>query len=257
MEQALRTRLADGTYPVRTLFPTRPALRSEFGVTGFVVDAVISRLIADKLIASVPSRGTYVLDPADPASRPERLGPDMTGRDRVEKVLRARMADGTYTVGTKIPALKRLSKELGVHEWKVRQAVRRLTDAGLMMSVMGQGTVVTDPRAPSTGSRHRVNVGGRQETWFIPRPGVTPASHVRDVVTQRLSDGTYPPGARLPTRSALAEEFGVSESPVRNALRQLKEQRLILNHVSQKALFAAPAPERKPSSEVLPDQASA
>ncbi|UIX34266.1 GntR family transcriptional regulator [Streptomyces sp. GQFP] len=217
---------------------------------------VISRLIADKVIGSVSSVGTYVLDPADPASRPERIGPDVTGRDRVEKVLRARIANGTYPVGKKIPALTRLGKELGVPEWKVRQAVRRLADARLVMIVFGRGTVVTDPRAPTAGPVHRVNVGdGREEDWVIPRPGVTPAAHIREVVTQRLSNGMYPPGGRLPTRRALAEEFGVSVSAVQNAFRQLKKQRLIFSHVSHKALFAAPVSEQPPSG-VLPSQDS-
>ncbi|MGW3651686.1 GntR family transcriptional regulator [Streptomyces sp. NPDC000878] len=262
VEQALRTRLADGTYPVRTWLPSQRALMAEFGVSGAVVQTVAARMIADKLIASFSSVGTYVLDPAAPAAVPAGLpagrSPDRTDQDRAEGILRARIADGTYTVCTKIPPFARLSEELGIPLWKVRQAVRRLADAGLMVTLMGLGTVVTDPRAPSAESAHRVSVGGGgQETWTILQPGVTNAAHIRAVVTKRLTDGTYPPGARLPTLKVLADEFGVSNVVVQKALGQLKRKQLLLNHVSQKGLFAAPAPEQKPSSGVLPDRASA
>ncbi len=44
---------------------------------------------------------------------------------------------------------------------------------------------------------------------------------IRDAVISRIMDGTYPPGTRL-KEMALATEFGVSQSPVREALRELE-----------------------------------
>jgi DNA-binding GntR family transcriptional regulator len=44
---------------------------------------------------------------------------------------------------------------------------------------------------------------------------------VRDAVISRIMDGTYPPGTRL-KEMALATEFGVSQAPVREALRELE-----------------------------------
>ena len=44
---------------------------------------------------------------------------------------------------------------------------------------------------------------------------------IRDAVISRIMDGTYPPGTRL-KEMALATEFGVSQAPVREALRELE-----------------------------------
>ena len=44
---------------------------------------------------------------------------------------------------------------------------------------------------------------------------------VRDAVIGRILDGTYPPGTRL-KELALAAEFGVSQAPVREALREIE-----------------------------------
>jgi DNA-binding GntR family transcriptional regulator len=44
---------------------------------------------------------------------------------------------------------------------------------------------------------------------------------VREAVIGRILDGTYPPGTRL-KELALAAEFGVSQAPVREALREIE-----------------------------------
>lgn len=41
---------------------------------------------------------------------------------------------------------------------------------------------------------------------------------------QKIADGTYPPGSRLPTIRELAETYDVSEEPVRTALRTLEDE---------------------------------
>jgi GntR family transcriptional regulator len=47
---------------------------------------------------------------------------------------------------------------------------------------------------------------------------------------QAISDGTYPPGSRLPSEHELAERFGVARSTVRHALTVLGEDGLIASH---------------------------
>jgi len=44
-------------------------------------------------------------------------------------------------------------------------------------------------------------------------------NRIRNAVVARILDGTYPPGTRL-KELALAAEFGVSQAPVREALRE-------------------------------------
>jgi DNA-binding GntR family transcriptional regulator len=49
---------------------------------------------------------------------------------------------------------------------------------------------------------------------------------VKQAIIERVLDGTYPPGTRL-LELALAREFGISQGPVREALRELSATRLV------------------------------
>jgi DNA-binding GntR family transcriptional regulator len=45
---------------------------------------------------------------------------------------------------------------------------------------------------------------------------------IKDVILQRILDGAYPPGSRL-VETRIAQELGVSQAPVREALRDLEQ----------------------------------
>jgi DNA-binding GntR family transcriptional regulator len=49
---------------------------------------------------------------------------------------------------------------------------------------------------------------------------------IKDRIVERIVDGTYGPGARI-VESQLAAEFGVSQAPVREALRELEVLRFV------------------------------
>jgi DNA-binding GntR family transcriptional regulator len=49
---------------------------------------------------------------------------------------------------------------------------------------------------------------------------------VRDALLERILEGAYPPGTRL-VETQLAKEFGTSQAPVREALRDLEAMRLV------------------------------
>jgi DNA-binding GntR family transcriptional regulator len=49
---------------------------------------------------------------------------------------------------------------------------------------------------------------------------------IKDVLMQRIVDGQYEPGERI-VELRIAEEFGVSQAPVREALRELESLRLV------------------------------
>ncbi|MBO3753051.1 GntR family transcriptional regulator [Streptosporangiaceae bacterium NEAU-GS5] len=51
---------------------------------------------------------------------------------------------------------------------------------------------------------------------------------IADRIRQRIANGDYPPGSRLPTVSALAEDFGVSANTVQRAMISLEAESLIL-----------------------------
>lgn len=50
--------------------------------------------------------------------------------------------------------------------------------------------------------------------------------HIRDVVMERILSGDYPPGERL-RELHLAQEFGSSQGPVREALRELEAMQYV------------------------------
>lgn len=51
---------------------------------------------------------------------------------------------------------------------------------------------------------------------------------VKRIIVDRVIEGAYPPGTHL-VELQLAEEFGVSQAPVREALRELSSTRLVEN----------------------------
>jgi DNA-binding GntR family transcriptional regulator len=49
---------------------------------------------------------------------------------------------------------------------------------------------------------------------------------IKDVIVERILDGVYGPGERI-VEIRVAEEFGVSQAPVREALRELETLRFV------------------------------
>lgn len=83
----------------------------------------------------------------------------------------------------------------------------------LLLLLRRAGLVETRPRLGT-----RVAVAG--ETWHPPEKN-TSVRHsvwIERKIRERLADGDYPAGERLPSMVALADEFGVSNSTVRQAL---------------------------------------
>jgi DNA-binding GntR family transcriptional regulator len=63
----------------------------------------------------------------------------------------------------------------------------------------------------------------------IELPSVTLKAHLVERLRDSIVSGVYKPGARL-NESKLARQFSVSRIPVREALMQLQEQGLVMNH---------------------------
>jgi GntR family transcriptional regulator len=58
---------------------------------------------------------------------------------------------------------------------------------------------------------------------------------------QQVSDGTYPPGSRLPSEHELAERFGVARSTIRHALAMLGEDGVVASHQgARRTVLAVP-----------------
>lgn len=79
----------------------------------------------------------------------------------------------------------------------------------------------------------------------MPSPRVAPKrSHaVRETLEERIVDGTYAPGTRL-DEVALAKEFGVSRTPIRETLIQLSSSGMIDLRPRRGAIVAEMSPHR-------------
>lgn len=72
-----------------------------------------------------------------------RTAPQVPISTRVADQLRARIADGEFPVGSRLPGELELTQELGVSRSSVREALRSLVHAGLLRARAGDGTYVT------------------------------------------------------------------------------------------------------------------
>lgn len=76
-----------------------------------------------------------------------------------------------------------------------------------------------------------MDVGGDSVIELARQPGSVampkyPYEVVADSIRERIKDGTYPPGSKLPSRVELCKEFGVSDIVVGSAMRLLKQEQL-------------------------------
>ena len=83
--------------------------------------------------------------------------------DQMVAGLRDLIAAGTLATGDELPPVRQLAADLGINLNTVALAYRELTDAGLLASVRGRGTVViaTVQRAsgPRAEERKRIEAG--------------------------------------------------------------------------------------------------
>jgi GntR family transcriptional regulator len=81
-------------------------------------------------------------------------------QDQLVAELRRLLATGKLSVGDELPPVRQLANDLGINLNTVARAYRELTDAGLLTSTRGRGTVVIGtterPRGKPTEERKRV-----------------------------------------------------------------------------------------------------
>jgi DNA-binding FadR family transcriptional regulator len=163
--------------------------------------------------------------------RMELVGPapKATLSAEIHRVLRRRILDGTYAAETTLPSERQLSEDLGASRHAVREALKRLQQAGLIAISQGGATRVRDWR------RH----GGLDLLLALGADGETPPAAlglVRATFEMRASVGAD--AARLcalradtATRAELearAEALAVADDPVvRTAIYDVLWDRII------------------------------
>ena len=64
--------------------------------------------------------------------------------DQIVLTLRQHIIDGTYSIGTRLPAERTLASDLGVNRLTLRAAISHLEAEGLLRAQQGQGVTVCD-----------------------------------------------------------------------------------------------------------------
>jgi GntR family transcriptional regulator len=81
-------------------------------------------------------------------------------QDQLVAEMRRLLATGKLSIGDELPPVRQLANDLGINLNTVARAYRELTDAGLLTSVRGRGTVVIGtterPRGKPSEERKRI-----------------------------------------------------------------------------------------------------
>ncbi|GAB3629695.1 histidine utilization repressor [Pandoraea terrae] len=100
--------------------------------------------------------------------------PQLSRYEQVKAHIRARVADGTWQPGDRIPSELALVDTLGVSRMTVNRAVRELADEGLLTRVPTVGTFVAEPKPQSTllmiaHIRDEIRGRGHEHSYTIQR----------------------------------------------------------------------------------------
>ncbi|SFN48051.1 regulatory protein, gntR family [Actinomadura madurae] len=130
---ALRQRIADGTYAPGTRLPGETALCAEFGVARNTVRRALSTLQGEGLITVRTGVGRFV---QDNATKPRTHTEDIAAN------LCHQIKAGHFRPGDALPSEAQLSRRYGVSRFTARAALIALEAAGLVTCVHGKGRYV-------------------------------------------------------------------------------------------------------------------
>ncbi|MFF3378132.1 helix-turn-helix domain-containing protein [Streptomyces sp. NPDC002680] len=93
---------------------------------------------------------------------------------------------------------------------------------GVVQRTLSQAQVLRPPGCPLSDRSKRKGrsvrrLDGENRQHFVAR-----------VIRERVNDGTYPPGTRIPSGVTLAKELDVSQFTVHMAVKTLKTQRVLM-----------------------------
>ncbi|MCX4564281.1 GntR family transcriptional regulator [Streptomyces sp. GTA36] len=215
IRKVIRGRVADGTYGRGTVLPAEKRLAAEFGVSHWGLRQALQPLKDTGILHAICGMGNLVLDPSATYSAAREAR-------EITKIIRERLADDTYAVGTWLPGTRVLAAEFDVSQATVQAALKPLKQEKLLAALDAQGTYVIDPH-------HRC----------APPPGA-PSHHaaIGKVIRERLRSGVYPPDSPLPTYAELESEFGAGHSTISSALQLLREEGLVSRRQRNKRIYA-------------------
>ncbi|MDX3122764.1 GntR family transcriptional regulator [Streptomyces scabiei] len=205
---ALRGRILHGAYAITEPLPSEAQLADELDLPEKAVGTALRALTREGTLCVVPDRGTFV------ARLPRLESPDEAA-ERVGTILRARLEQGVYRVGTWFPSQNRLLDEFGVTLYVLLNVVSALEKDGLLSAVVSRGRYVLDPAS----------------TVDVPRRGTeTGRAEVARAVREGIANGTLPPHTQILSRKQLGEQYGITAYDVKVALQPLVDEGLLTAH---------------------------
>jgi GntR family transcriptional regulator len=117
------------------------------------------------------------------------LASSISIHDQLVIGLRDLIASGKLREGAELPPVRQLAADLGINQNTVARAYRELTDAGLLASVRGRGTVViaTVQRSSGIGSDDRRRIEALIAAAFCEaRTRGLPRSVIESVVKEQI-----------------------------------------------------------------------
>lgn len=136
--------------------------------------------------------------------------------------LRSRIIEGVYPQGTFLPSGKEVAAEFRVARNTARRALRVLVAEGLVTVIPSQGHRVLTEQARRLDRRNL-------------------AEAIAEELREQISSGQLPAGSPMPDELALCERYGAARRAVRQVLRTLAEEGLIVS-VRGKGRFVRPGP---------------
>jgi DNA-binding GntR family transcriptional regulator len=175
-----------------------------------------------------------------------RVSPD-TRKVHVQlaELLREQIRAGHLRPGDRVPTQRELAAVYGVGLKTVERAQDLLRQEGLL-GRGGRGVVVTSappvPAQPLPG----LDLSPIQPAEAPAAPetshfGTAAYRQLAQRLAQLISAGAYPAGTQFPTARALAQQHGYSLSSAQQAVRSLKDQRLLVAGPRGSTLVAHPA----------------
>jgi DNA-binding GntR family transcriptional regulator len=122
--------------------------------------------------------------------------------------IRELIRDGTLKPGDLLVGLPELCADYGCAPGTMRAALALLEAEGLVLTVQGRGTVI---RVPGT-------IAGSRQLAI-------------DVLRGRIASGELVPGSKVPSHTAMAAEFGISEATAKLVVRDLREAGVVESRV--------------------------
>lgn len=81
----------------------------------------------------------------------EEWAADRPKWEQIADVIRARIADGTYPPGSRVPSVQKLVEDTGVAVDTAQKVLARLREQGVIYTVRGMGSFVASPESSNGG----------------------------------------------------------------------------------------------------------